>query len=106
MTRAVFAAGLVVLVLQNADSAEKVPLVFTGMCDASAAAAIGPEHLVVADDEENLLRVYRRSGGEPVMNVDLRKYLSAGRGDEADLEGAAAMGNLVFWIGSHGRNAK
>jgi hypothetical protein len=106
MTRAVFTAGLVMLLLQSADSAEKEPLVFTGMCDASAAAAIGGEHFVVADDEENLLRVYRRSGGEPLMNVDLRTYLGPAKGAEADLEGAAAMGNLVFWIGSHGRNAR
>ena len=83
------------------------PVVFTGMCDASAAAAIDQDHFIVADDEENILRVYRRNGGAPVMEVDLRTYLGSRKdGQEADLEGAAPIGQFVFWIGSHGRNAK
>ena len=83
------------------------PVIFTGMCDASAAAAIDAQLFVVADDEENLLRVYRRSGGDPIMEVDLRAYLGSRKGgDEADLEAAAPIGDLIFWIGSHGRNAK
>jgi len=31
-----------------------------GMCDASAAVALGNDRFIVADDEDNVLRVYRR----------------------------------------------
>ncbi len=83
------------------------PIVFTGMCDASAAVGIDAELLVVADDEKNVLRVYRRTGGAPISQVDLRAFLGDPSGkEEADLEGAARIGELIFWIGSHGRNAK
>jgi hypothetical protein len=30
------------------------------MCDASAAVALDADHFVVADDENNVLRIYRR----------------------------------------------
>jgi len=72
------------------------------MCDASAAAPINAELFIVADDEANILRVYRRRGGAPVMEVDLRAFLGP---QEADIEGGAAIGQFVFWIGSHGRKA-
>ena len=97
-------AGFAAAALAAADGD---PLLFTGMCDASAAAPINQELFIVADDEENILRVYRRIGGEPVVEVDVREYLGTRKGgQEADLEGAAPLGQFVFWIGSHGRNAK
>jgi hypothetical protein len=79
------------------------PVIFTGMCDASAAAAISPELFIVADDEANILRVYRRGGGPPILEFDLRTFLGT---QEVDIEGAAPIGQFVFWIGSHGRNAR
>src|SRR4029453_18084833 len=81
-------------------SAAPEAVTFTGMCDASAAAAINTELFIVADDEANVLRVYRRSGGAPLLGVDLREFLGT---QEADIEGAAPIGQFVFWVGSHGR---
>ncbi|HET6410215.1 MAG TPA: hypothetical protein VFG14_20160, partial [Chthoniobacteraceae bacterium] len=53
-----------------AQAAENVTT-YIGCCDASAAVAVDGEHFVVADDEDNVLRVYRREGGSPIMNIDL-----------------------------------
>jgi len=86
-------------------------LVFTGMCDASAAVRFDADHVVVADDESNVLRLYRRTGGAPVaVSADLSEAAGATpKGDghrELDLEGAARVGDVVWWIGSHGNNKK
>ena len=85
------------------------PLTFTGMCDASAAAAIDAERFVVADDEDNVLRVFSRGGGEALFAFDFSAFLGnqgKKKEKEADLEAAASIGEHVFWITSHGRNAK
>jgi hypothetical protein len=85
------------------------PTVFIGMCDASAAAALDGERFVVADDEDNVLRVYSRKGGEALFEFDLSEFLgNAGKKKpkEADLEAAAQIGMHTFWITSHGRNAR
>jgi len=84
------------------------PLVFTGTCDASAVIALTRDLIVVASDEDNILRLYRPSQpGKPVYQYDLRPVLSTRtKSPEADLEGAARLGPCVFFISSHGRNAK
>lgn len=87
--------------------AEREATTYTGCCDASAAVAVDEHHFVVADDEDNILRVYKREGGAPVMQVDLTQHLGTKKkAEEADLEGGAMVDDLIFWIGSHGRNAK
>jgi hypothetical protein len=44
------------------------PTPYLGMCDASAAVSLNAELFVVANDEDNALRVYRRQpGGLPVF---------------------------------------
>ena len=48
---------------------------FFGMCDASAAAAIDSAHFVVADDEDNILRVFSREGGTALAEYDLSEFL-------------------------------
>ena len=85
------------------------PIVFKGMCDASAAAAVDAERFIVADDEDNILRVFTRDGGEAVVVADMSEFLGnqgKKKAKEADLEAAAQLGNQVFWIASHGRNSK
>jgi hypothetical protein len=82
------------------------PFTYRGMCDASAAAALGPEHFVVANDERNVLKVYRRGQAEPVELVDLSGFLGTKPHKESDLEGAAAIAERIYWISSHGRNKK
>ena len=68
-----------------------------GMSGASAAIFL---------DEDNRLRVYDPSASQPAITAwDASPWLHlSGRNLECDLEGAARVGNRIYWIGSHGRN--
>lgn len=83
---------------------------YLGMCDASAAAALGAGHFVVADDESDVLRIYQRGKPMPVASVDLVDFLGNrkpnGKATEADIEGAATIGQRIYWISSHARKGK
>ncbi|WLI88703.1 DUF3616 domain-containing protein [Massilia sp. R2A-15] len=83
---------------------------YAGLCDASAAVAIGQGHFAVADDELDVLRIYRRGAPEPVSALDLGDYLqnrrADGKRDEADIEGSALIGTRIYWISSHARKGK
>lgn len=82
------------------------PFTYRGMCDASAAAAVGQDLFVVANDERNQLKVYRRGEADPVDSIDLSDFLGTPPDKESDLEGAATIGERIYWISSHGRNKK
>lgn len=77
-----------------------------GMCDASAVVLVGPEHFLVADDEDNILRLYSRTqDGAPLESMDLSSFLHVDpQSPEVDVEGAAPLDDRVYWISSHGRN--
>jgi hypothetical protein len=81
---------------------------FVGCCDASAAVALSDDLFVVANDEDSILRVYSRARmGRPVSVIDLTGFLnSGGKASEVDIEAAARIGDRIYWISSHGRNAK
>lgn len=87
------------------DSAEEV-LIYYGMSDASAAVVVGEEMFIVADDEDNILRVYKTNQTcLPVFSYDLTQFLgTALEYPEADIEGATKIGDRIYWITSHGRN--
>ncbi|WP_328925064.1 hypothetical protein OG429_10695 [Streptomyces sp. NBC_00190] len=75
----------------------------TGSSDASAAVDVGGGHVLVADDESNVLRLYDRSrSGAPVKSWDLGPAF--GLKKEADIEAAARVGDTVYWTGSLGNN--
>ena len=78
---------------------------YTGICDASGAVAISDDTFAVADDELNRLLVYNvnKSGAEESV-LDLNDFLKLDK--EADLEGAARIDDVIYWISSHGRNRK
>lgn len=82
--------------------------IYTGCCDASAAVAVDAEHFIVADDEDSVLRLYNREGGAPFKKVDLGPFLKkkGAPGKEVDIEAAAVLDDLIYWMGSHGLNAK
>ncbi|MDQ2644340.1 MAG: DUF3616 domain-containing protein [Myxococcota bacterium] len=98
----------------------KGELTFTGMCDASAAVALDDNLFAVADDEDNVLRVYdAERGGAPLGAADVSARLSLPvkkhkpkkkpkplKWPETDIEAATRIGDLAFWITSHGRNSK
>ncbi|MFO1499239.1 MAG: DUF3616 domain-containing protein [Verrucomicrobiota bacterium] len=100
-------ASSIAAALANPDSGPRVSqtIDYTGICGASAAAAAGTNLFVVADDETSRLRVYSRDRGGPALqSVDLTPQLQlTGHDTEADIEGAARLGDKVFWITSHSR---
>src|SRR5688572_8366041 len=91
-----------------ARAAESQTVHFTGCCDASAAVALTEDLFVVANDEDNVLRVYSRQRlGPPVSTTDLTAFLNpAKKSPEVDIEAAARIGDRIYWISSHGRNSK
>ena len=79
---------------------------FRGICDASAMAMLDEDLFVVADDEDNVLRLYSRSKqGFPVAMYDFSRFLGLQKKKkEVDFEGAARIGDHIFFISSHGAN--
>jgi hypothetical protein len=75
---------------------------YTGMCDGSAGTAITPDLFVVANDDSQTLRVYRRGKPEPLkeFDKDLNPFLGTDdiNDQEADIEAAARVNNRVYWI--------
>ncbi len=86
---------------------------YSDMCDASAAVALGGNRFVVANDEDNWLRIYQGTVGttpaptKPISKLDLTHFLDINKKKpEADIEGAALIGSRIYWITSHGESAK
>lgn len=92
--------------LERGFAAKREVSVHAGMANASAVAWISPDRFCAASDEDNVLRIYRVDvDGSEVDHLDLSDFLSLrGKSLEADIEGGARVGNLVYWIGSHARN--
>ena len=83
----------------------------TGVSDGSAAIALDKNYMLVADDENQVLRLFSRSNSGPAiaafdMNrfLDLVDFYEDGRPREIDLEGSTRVGNRLYWIGSHSHN--
>lgn len=77
---------------------------FIGTCDPSGAVALGGGRLAVADDEDNLLRIYQRSGKGPLRAIDVSTALGGGDAeDEVDFEAATRIGDVAYWVASHAR---
>ncbi len=80
---------------------------YHGLCDASAAAWLSDSLFIIANDEDNTLRVFRLGEPDPVRSIPLGAFLRPDiktKNPEADIEAAAVLGDLVFWITSHGRD--
>jgi hypothetical protein len=80
------------------------------MCDASGAVSIG-DRFLVANDEDNVLRVYASGKpGERLQEFDLTGFLAPEDDEhpEADIEAAARRlaggGERIYWIASQGAN--
>ena len=84
------------------------PRVYFGLCDASAVETLDATLFAVADDEENVIRVYdQHGGGLPVYSLSLSSFLGVDpTKPEADVEAAARIGDLIYWITSHGNNTE
>jgi Protein of unknown function (DUF3616) len=92
----------------EADTSQETstPLELRGFCDASAAVSLAPGIFIVANDEDNILRVYKPdTSQEPIYTFDLDSFLAVTtKNSEADIEGATRIGANIYWITSHGTN--
>ncbi|MFC1633848.1 DUF3616 domain-containing protein [Planctomycetota bacterium] len=81
-------------------------LIFRGASDASAAVAVNENTFLVADDENNVLRLYSAAeAGLPICSYDMTAFLDIDpEHPETDIEGATKIGRRIYWITSHGRN--
>jgi len=81
-------------------------ITFHGISDVSAAVFLDDAHFVVADDETNFFRIYKtQKHDRPVSTINLNGFLEPDDDHpEADIEGAARVGDRIYWITSHGRN--
>ncbi len=95
------------IVVTMAAPSRPSPTIYRGACDASAALLRG-DRLVVGNDEDQRLRVYDvAKGGEPLEQFELLRASDCPDGEsEADIEGAATLRGITWWIGSHARNDK
>ncbi len=97
----------------------KNQVVFKGTCDASGAIPLTDSRFMVADDENNTLRIYdARIGGDPVESFSLadtaktfardpqNKSAVLGVEAELDLEAATELDGVSYWLTSHARNKK
>ena len=97
---------LVIWVVVLTSAGAPATSTYSGMCNASAAVALDDRHFAMADDEENIIRIYHADRpGAPVGQFDAAPHLNLARkSPETDIEGAARIGDVVFWITSHSRN--
>ena len=82
---------------------------FKGACDASAAVALDSDTILVADDEDNYLRIYSYDDpGLPISSFSLDDFLGVvdSSHPESDIEACTRVGNIIYWITSHGRSKK
>ena len=82
---------------------------YYGACDASATVLLDEDTILVADDEDNLLRLYSiKRKGLPIKTFPLNKFLGVTNSShpEADIEACTRVDNLIYWITSHGRSKK
>jgi hypothetical protein len=89
---------------------------YRGACDGSAAVALDQDRFAVADDDSNVLNVYRTGREAAVLQLNLDQFLDTPKKKkpgpdgkpvfkEADIEGAARIGDRIYWVGSHGRDS-
>ncbi len=78
---------------------------FSGAADASTAIDVGGGYILVGDDENNTLRLYRSEmSGAPVKTWSFGAQM--GGPEEVDIEAAARSGNTIYWTGSMGNSKK
>ncbi|MCA3155429.1 MAG: hypothetical protein ING30_10450 [Burkholderiales bacterium] len=70
---------------------------YTGICEPSGGAFLDATRFVVASDESNVLRIYRRGAPDIVASVDLTAFLGH---EKSDLEGAAIRDGVIYWTAS------
>lgn len=78
----------------------------TGASDASTAIALDANYMLVADDEDQTIRLYDRNGsGLPLASFDFTSFLGLSGSSEVDIEASTRLGNTIYWLGSHSNNS-
>jgi predicted extracellular nuclease len=83
----------------------------TGVSDGSTVIAIDSNYMLVADDENQGLRLYdRQNSGLPLKSFDFTSSLgltdlSGGNPREVDIEASTKSGNIIYWLGSHSNSS-
>lgn len=78
---------------------------YFGVCDGSAAIRIDDTTLLVANDETNVIHSFYIWGGKPIASFDISHLVELNpKKPEIDFEAVARNGDVLWWIGSHGRN--
>ena len=84
----------------DALSGTLTPRFHYGASDGSTAIAVDSQYMWVADDEDQMLRLYdRRNSGMPIRQINISQAL--GSTTEIDIEGSIRSGNALYWMGSH-----
>ena len=78
-----------------------------GTSDGSTGVAIDANYMFVANDEEEVIRLYHRSqSGMPLAGFDFKPSLGLTDGArEVDIEAAAEVGSRIYWLGSHSNSS-
>jgi len=90
-------------------AADQAPIVFEGTCDASGAVFTLDGALLVADERTDELHTYAVTGGAPLSSIDLYGLTGTPRNARRNysaFEGAARLGDRVYFVTSHAREAK
>ncbi len=83
----------------------------TGACDASTALGLDASHMLIANDEDQRIRLYRRDqSGLHLADFDFTgdlglTDLSGGVAREVDIEASTRVGDRIYWLGSHSNAA-
>ena len=97
------------VMLSTSCTASTREVTFKGTCDASAAVALDEKTFVVADDEDNILRIYSLDKpGMPIAQFPLNDFFFffSDKHPEAEIEGCTRVGDRIYWITSYGRSKK
>lgn len=107
MKVAVVLVSMLILTHSSAVAATIIgPVVsYEGCSGVTAAVAIDDEMFVVASRDDNVLRVYTRTGSAgPLASSDLSDHLEVSAHSPCIIQGAARFGDRAYWITSHGRD--
>ncbi len=84
----------------------------TGASDASTAVAIDADYMLVADDEDQTIRLYDRTdSGLPLAaftftsSLGLTDISGGGIPREVDIEASTKVGSTIYWLASHGNSS-
>jgi len=89
------------------SSAEIEIIEHSGTCDASATITVRNDMFLMASNENNILRLCRRSeSGKSLQSFNLNRFLKTPKHREADTGATAQIGDITCRITSHGTNRK